>query len=190
VACTETQSRLDGTNCTPITKGKLITSKTFDHGGISYWSEFDHDRAIALHEYSPVDGTPLSHGCVRLNTAMAKKIFCASRINATTVVVKGFARPKCDWPALQEEWAGPHGDFQTAGTDIKDGDKSETARQVREARREMTSAFGKSHTPAEYRALTAADIPRCKGKGALPTPAAPAAPPAGAPTGGQQQPEK
>ncbi|HET7461541.1 MAG TPA: DUF4157 domain-containing protein [Longimicrobium sp.] len=167
VACTETQSRLDGTNCTPITKGRLITGKTYDHGGVYYWSEFDHDRAIALHKYSPVDGTPLSHGCVRLNEPMAKKIFCASRVNATKVEVRGFARPKCSDSNLQKEWLA---DFELAGTDIKDGDKSETAREVREARREMESAFGAKHTPEQYRALTAADIPRCKATATIPAP--------------------
>lgn len=172
VACTVAKSQTNNTNCTPITarNGYQIKSKVRDHKGINYWSEFVPSRAIALHEYTPVDGTPLSHGCVRLNTAMAKKIFCGSRVDQTWVQVKGFARPKCDHPALQQEWLE---DFALAGTDVKDGDDSPLAKNIRETRKEMESAFGKSHTTAQYRALTVADIPRCTGTAPLPA-AAPA----------------
>ncbi len=120
-------------------------------------------RAIALHEYSPIDGTPLSHGCVRLHTAMAKKIFCGVRQNQTWVKVLGFARPKCDNANLQAEWLG---DFRTAGMAKSDG--LTTAGEIAEARRELNAAFGRTLTVAEINKFTAADIPRCKSKAPLP----------------------
>jgi hypothetical protein len=158
--CSESKSRQADTNCTPVAR-KNVIRHVRDHGGIEFWTEIDSARAIALHEYAPVDGTPLSHGCIRLNHDMAVKIFCGAIAQKTVVNIINVARPMCDHPALQAEWAS---DFTDAGTDPlpKDG---ETRAQVLETRRELQSAFGgESHTPAEYAAMTPADIPRCKVK--------------------------
>jgi len=154
--CSPAKSRQDGTNCTPIGT-KTVIRHVRDHGGVEFWTEIDSARAVALHQYSPMDGTALSHGCVRMNHDMAVKVWCGSVAGRTTVEVKNIARPMCDHPALQREWLG---DFADAATDPlpPDGD---TRRNILETRRELTRAFGTTHTPAQYGAMTAADIPRC-----------------------------
>jgi Domain of unknown function (DUF4157) len=169
VACTVDGSHKDGSNCTPITlaNGYPVQNRVLDHSGIPFWTEFVPDRAIALHKYSPIDGTPLSHGCVRLSEAMAKKIFCGARQYKTYVKVLGFARPKCDNATLQAEWLS---DFQMAGMAKPDG--MTTADEIAEARTELNSAFGRTVKPDEFAKMTAADIPRCKSKAPLPKPAA------------------
>jgi hypothetical protein len=169
VACTVEGSHADGSNCTPITQrqGYPVKNRVLDHSGVNFWTEFVPDRAIALHEYSPIDGTPLSHGCVRLHTEMAKKIFCGVRQNQTWVKVLGFARPKCDNTTLQNEWLS---DFSTAGMAKPDG--ITTAGEIAEARKEMNAAFGRTVKPDEFAKMTAADIPRCKSSAPLPQPPA------------------
>lgn len=69
-----------------------------------YWTEFDSPRSIALHAYNTVDGTPLSHGCVRMNVDLARTIYCGSIAGRTQVEVRGFARPQCSNTNLQNEW--------------------------------------------------------------------------------------
>lgn len=69
-----------------------------------YWTEFDSPRSIALHAYNRVDGTPLSHGCVRMNVDLARTIYCGSIAGKTQVEVRGFARPQCSNTNLQNEW--------------------------------------------------------------------------------------
>ena len=170
IACTIDGSHVTGSNCTPMTqkKGYPVESRVLDHDGVAFWTEFvPSPRSIALHEYSPIDGTPLSHGCVRLHTEMAKKIFCGVRRNDTWVKVLGFARPKCDNTTLQKEWLN---DFRTAGTAKPDG--VITAGEIAETRHEMESAFGRKLKVEDYKKLTAADIPRCKSSAPLPKPAA------------------
>ena len=107
VACDTAGSRKNGSHCTPITEpaGKLIAQHLRVGAGNPFWSEFDDPRDIALHQFDPVDGTPLSHGCVRLHMDMARRIWCGVT-RKTRVHVRGFARPSCDWAALQSEWAG------------------------------------------------------------------------------------
>jgi pyrrolidone-carboxylate peptidase len=157
--CSAARSRISETNCTPVTTGAgmPVVNRVRDHGGVMFWSEIDPGRAIALHEYHPVDGRPLSHGCVRLRNPMAVKIFCGSRQNQTRVQIINLARPLCDHPQLQQEWLD---DFSKAGMDLAAAD-GETRRQIRAARRELTDAFGRRLTPDQYNALTASDIPRC-----------------------------
>lgn len=171
VACTISGSHVDGSNCTPITtrNGFLVKNRVRDHQGVEFWTEFEPDRAIALHKYSPVDGTPLSHGCVRLNEALATKIFCNVRQNKTWVQVQGFARPMCDHDALRNEWLG---DFSVGGSDLSKAD-GETQAQIRETRKELNAAFGRTLSVSEIQALTADDIPRCTRKVPLPKPAGP-----------------
>jgi hypothetical protein len=154
--CSPARSLIGDTNCTPIGP-KTVKKHVYDHSGVMYWTEIDSNRAIALHEYFPVDGTPLSHGCVRLNHDMAVKVFCGARDFATRVTIVNEARPMCNHGALQKEWEE---DFANAAIDPlpKDG---ESRRQVLETRKELEDAFGRKHTPAEYAAMTATDIPRC-----------------------------
>jgi hypothetical protein len=170
VACTVAGSHADGSNCTPITlhMGFPVRNRVLDHKGVAFWTEFVPERAIALHKYAPVDGTPLSHGCVRMNHAMAKTIFCNVRQNRTWVQVHGFARPDCDHDALRQEWLG---DFAMGGADLAKAD-GDTAAQIRETRRELNAAFGRTLTVEEIRGLTADDIPRCSAMAPLPKPAA------------------
>ena len=171
VACTVARSHADGSNCTPITlhMGFPVKSRVLDHKGVAFWTEFVPERAIALHEYKPVDGTPLSHGCVRMNHAMAKTIFCNVRQNRTWVQVHGFARPNCGHDGLRQEWLG---DFAVGGADLSKAD-GDTAAQIRETRRELNAAFGRTLTVDEIRALTADDIPRCSATAPLPKPSGP-----------------
>ncbi len=184
VACTIARSQADGSNCTPITQrnGYLVKNRVQDHKGVKLWTEFVPDRSIALHEYSPVDGTPLSHGCVRLHSDMAQKIFCNVRQNQTWVQVHGFARPKCSRSNLQAEWLS---DFAMGGLDTskQDGD---TKAEILEIRRELNAAFGRKLTVEEIRKLTAADIPRCSATAPLPKSAAPKGAGAKQSTGGSK----
>jgi hypothetical protein len=170
-ACTISGSYADGSNCTPITvqNGYLVKNRVRDHNGVEFWTEFVPDRAIALHKYSPVDGTPLSHGCVRLHEDMASKIFCNVRQNKTWVQIHGFARPKCDHAGLQDEWRG---DFSMGGADLSKAD-GETQTQILETRKELNAAFGRKLSVMEIQALTIDDIPRCTRKAPLPKAAGP-----------------
>lgn len=140
VACSVSKSRRGGTSCTPIGTRTVDYQTVETGGGVRYWTSFQAKRGIALHEYFPVDGTPLSHGCVRLHEPIAKKIFCGSRIGRTRVQVRGYARPKCDHSNLKLEWLG---DFRTASKPI-DGDKmnSREIRNIRNTRKGLRRAFG------------------------------------------------
>lgn len=171
VACTTAGSQSDGSNCTPITQrmGFPVKNRVLDHKGINFWTEFVPARAIALHEYAPIDGTPLSHGCVRLHTDMAKKLFSNVRQDQTWVQVQGFARPQCSNATLQKEWLQ---DFATGGRDLSQADGDDKA-NIQETRKELNAAFGRTLTPDEMNKLTAADIPRCSGTAPLPKPATP-----------------
>jgi len=92
------QKKARGSCCTPI-GDFAIQSKEKEHavegGTIPFWMYFYSTRGIALHEYRPVDGTPLSHGCVRLDSANAEMLFKHSRVGDTKVKVSGNATPAC-----------------------------------------------------------------------------------------------
>jgi hypothetical protein len=160
-SCPTARSRQEGSHCTPVTlaAGYPVRNRVIDHKGIAWWTEFVPERGIALHQFSPVTGEALSHGCVRLGASIAKRIFCGVRRNRTFVQVHGFARPSCADPDVRNEWAG---DFATGGTDLSlfDGDRDMQA-SIREARRAIDTAFGRHLTVEEIRALTPDDIPRC-----------------------------
>jgi pyrrolidone-carboxylate peptidase len=119
VVCDRSRSRTTGSNCTPITNGAeySITDRHLQHNGWNYWNTFVPGRGIALHEYPVVDGTPLSHGCVRLPIDTARHIFCGARQNATKVEVRGYARPDCKHPQLKEEWRKDIGNATLPGSD-------------------------------------------------------------------------
>jgi hypothetical protein len=70
-------------------------------GGVRLWTQFHNARSIALHEYRPVDGTPLSHGCVRLNRSTAQTIFDGAVTGVTRVTVRNLAAPRCNHTTLQ-----------------------------------------------------------------------------------------
>jgi hypothetical protein len=166
VAATIAGSQRDGSNCTPITQrmGFPVKNRVLDHKGINFWTEFVPARAIALHEYAPIDGTPLSHGCVRLHTDMAKKIFSNVHQDQTWVQVQGFARPQCSNAKLQTEWLE---DFATGGRDLSKADGDDRA-NIQETRKELNAALGRTLTPEELNKFTAADIPRCSASAPLP----------------------
>jgi hypothetical protein len=152
-ACSEARSVQKDNNCTPVGDFIVTTKIPKTGGGIEFWTQFHDLKQVALHKYSPVDGTPLSHGCVRLHEPMAKAIFAGAREGRTRVKVKGLAKPKCEDTTLQNEWDG---DFALAGSKPPDGTminrdtgkrytKKEIARErhnITEARSEMKSALG------------------------------------------------
>jgi len=92
------QKRSRGSCCTPV-GNFVIQSKEREHavegGTIPFWMFFYQTRGIAIHEYSPVDGTPLSHGCVRLDSVNAEMLFNYSHAGVTRVTVSGAATPAC-----------------------------------------------------------------------------------------------
>jgi pyrrolidone-carboxylate peptidase len=133
-ACSEKESTQSGSNCTPVGKHPVAFKIPRPNSGVEWWTEFYNSRDIALHTYSRVDGTPLSHGCVRLHEPMAKKIYhgviaTGASAKRTQVEVKGLARPRCNWPALQTEWAG---DLRTAGSEVDDGEPTNVQQQQRD----------------------------------------------------------
>jgi len=117
-ACTPARSVQVGNNCTPIGTFTVTTKVPKTSGDIEFWTQFHDAKEVALHAYSPVNGTPLSHGCVRLHKSFAKTIFDGARERVTKVIVEGQARPKCEDAPLQHEWEG---DFLSAGSKPPDG---------------------------------------------------------------------
>jgi hypothetical protein len=143
-------TREEDSNWTP--NGWHVVYRKVDRHGkakIPWWMEFN-TRAIALHEYHPVDGTPLSHGCVRLNASFAKKIYPAVVEHATRVLVHGTPRPRCNHGTLQSEWAD---DF--SGAAKPDGDS--------ELIKHMEKALGKGKKFDE--AMKKKVIPNCPSRG-------------------------
>lgn len=174
VAASVTESRRNGSNCTPITAGAgyPITDRYRSYNGWRFWSTFVPARGIGLHQHHTVTGTPLSHGCVRLHEETAQKIFCGAQQNRTRVEVRGFARPDCDEPELQAEWRK---DFESAGAQVSDGESPairDIIRQNRqESRRILRESYGRELTDAEIAAGSTGSlaIPRCRSRGANPT---------------------
>lgn len=136
-ACSEKESKQNGSNCTPVGEHTVYAKYPKTAAGVEFWTEFN-SRSIALHDYDPlVDGTPLSHGCVRLRTPTAKMIYKGAVKNRTKVEVKGLARPRCNWPALQAEWSG---DLRKAGSEVDDGEPPKVqARQQRSINRQRAT---------------------------------------------------
>jgi pyrrolidone-carboxylate peptidase len=171
VTCSVSGSRVTGTNCTPITTGDgyAISDRYLNYNGWRFWNTFVGYRGIALHQHHTVTGEPLSHGCVRMNEAMARRIFCGSRQNRTRVQVRGFARPECSSAQLQAEWLS---DVQYAQLPT-DGESSSVVRGIRETRSALGTAFGTSTDPelnSTLRGINATNIlshiPRCASRAA------------------------
>ncbi len=178
IGATAEESREGGSNWTPITErsGYRVQSREEDHRGIAYWTEFHSGRSIALHSWPRLNGSPLSHGCVRLRTDFARRIYCGAREGHTWVQVRGFARPRCDSPAVIAEWRG---DYRHAQTHL-DGEETdpEAIRYNRVVYRFMEQAYGEEGETLDRRirevdpssdASVAAAIPRCRNSGAHPT---------------------
>jgi len=180
-ACSATRSNQVGNNCTPV--GTFTVTKKIGSGPIPFWTQFHDAKSVALHQYSPVNGEPLSHGCVRLHSATAERIYKGSVPGYTKVIVEGLARPKCADTVLQKEWKG---DFDLAGSKPDDGEtiqaasvkklskqeikarQDESRSQIREERRALKSALdvgdaGLDAEIADVKSGTTAEskIPRC-----------------------------
>ena len=72
-ACSEARSVQKDNNCTPVGDFIVTTKIPKTGGGIEFWTQFHDLKQVALHKYSPVDGTPLSPGCVRLHEGTSYK---------------------------------------------------------------------------------------------------------------------
>jgi hypothetical protein len=133
--CSAAGSRVGGTNCTPVGTFKVTKKIPKTASGVELWTQFVDSRSIALHDYDPlVDGTPLSHGCVRLHQPMAQKIFDGAVVGKTRVRVRNLAQPRCNHPMLQAEWMR---DFDTAGTTPPDGERVDPVTGQRRTREEL-----------------------------------------------------
>ncbi|MBL7745890.1 MAG: DUF4157 domain-containing protein [Chitinophagaceae bacterium] len=143
-ACDAATSNVTDTNCTPITSGAapVISERKLSHNGWLFWNTFVPHRGIALHQHDKVTGEPLSHGCVRMEEATAKKIFCGARRNQTQVRVQGFARPYCASPNLQAEWLDDIGTAQTPTPGLA----ADVVAGIREVRKTLRSSFGVNDT--------------------------------------------
>lgn len=150
-ACTQAGSTVSGSNCTPVGVHTVDAKIEVTGGGVEMWTQFHSGRSIALHKYRPVDGTPLSHGCVRLDEAVARRIYCGSRVGRTRVEVRGLARPMCSNDNLVAEWAG---DLATAAQP-PDGEPPRTQRSIRDTRRMLRGAMGIDDTELDSRIATA-----------------------------------
>ena len=86
-------------NCTPtdtFTVGKRgdVSYKNSKGDAMSWYVEFERNRAIGIHNSQPVTGAPASHGCVRTSAEMAKHINQRVIPGITKVVVSGKAPTK------------------------------------------------------------------------------------------------
>lgn len=93
--CDPPLNAVNGSNCTPDGTFTVDNKYRRTGGGLNYFVSFVAARSIGLHEYDPVNGTPLSHGCVRLHTADAITIYNGAVPQTTQVSVTGTAVPNC-----------------------------------------------------------------------------------------------
>jgi hypothetical protein len=145
------QTNVTDSNWTPDgTRTVELKHAVHPKSGIRWWTQFNGARGIALHEYAPVDGTPLSHGCVRLHAAFAERLYNGARKGHTVVKVTGTPRPRCDHSTLFAAWQG---DFSDARAD--DGDAAT------DIRNHLRLAYGGVNDAELTRRIAARDIPRC-----------------------------
>jgi hypothetical protein len=98
-ACDPPKNSVNGSNCTP--DGTFtVDNKYMTTGHLNFFVSFVPGRQIGLHEYSPVNGTPLSHGCVRLHRADAATVYNGTVAGSTIVNVRGVAVPNCPRPGV------------------------------------------------------------------------------------------
>jgi hypothetical protein len=147
-ACSAANSTQVGSNCTPIGSWVVTAKHAHNPPLPDWWTQFHDAKGVALHEYRPVDGTPLSHGCVRLDEDTARTIFDGAEERKTKVVVTGTAQPRCDHANLQKEWEK---DFRDAGAKPPDGEAlklytkdelEQLRRHTAETRGDLRSALG------------------------------------------------
>jgi hypothetical protein len=75
-------------------------SKKFDNAPMPFAQRID-DYGIAMHGGEPVPGYPASHGCIRLPTKFAAKLFAATEVG-TPVYIGGYP-PYFDAEAAREK---------------------------------------------------------------------------------------
>jgi len=63
-------------------------SKKYDNANMPYMQRID-DYGIAMHGGQPLPGYPASHGCIRLPTKFAAKLFAATEMG-TPVIIGGY----------------------------------------------------------------------------------------------------
>jgi hypothetical protein len=178
--CSAARSTQRDNNCTPVGTFRVTYQIPKTAGGVELWTQFHDAKSVALHDYDPnVNGTPLSHGCVRLHRPFAETIYRGARIGVTRVTVQNMARPNCTNTELIAEWED---DFYNAGRQPPDGTQinpltnqrytqAEIARErrhIQETRSEMRSALGVDNAGLDAAlaatqggAAVAARIPRC-----------------------------
>lgn len=98
--CDPPNNEVNGSNCTPSAGSPYRVDNKYPRtgAGLNYFVSFLPGREIGLHEYSPVDGTPISHGCVRLHRADAMTVYNGTVPGTTRVQVSGVAVPTCPRP--------------------------------------------------------------------------------------------
>jgi hypothetical protein len=69
-------------------KNRDYRSKKFDNAPMPYAQRID-EYGIALHGGEPIPGYPASHGCIRLPTKFAAKLFAATEVG-TPVYIGGY----------------------------------------------------------------------------------------------------
>ena len=69
-------------------KDRDYRSKKFDNAPMPFAQRID-DYGIALHGGEPIPGYPASHGCIRLPTKFAAKLFAATEVG-TPVYIGGY----------------------------------------------------------------------------------------------------
>jgi hypothetical protein len=70
-----------------LERHEMYRSKKYDNAAMPYMQRID-DYGIAMHG-GPLPGYPASHGCIRLPTKFAAKLFAATDVG-TTVLVGGY----------------------------------------------------------------------------------------------------
>jgi len=76
-----------------LAKSRTYRSKKFDNAPMHYAQRID-DYGIAMHGGEPIPGHPASHGCIRLPTKFAAKLFETTGIG--TEVYVGGSPPSLD----------------------------------------------------------------------------------------------
>lgn len=71
-----------------LERHQAYRSKKYDNANMPYMQRID-DYGIAMHGGQPLPGYPASHGCIRLPTKFAAKLFAATEVG-TPVYVGGY----------------------------------------------------------------------------------------------------
>ena len=71
-----------------LERHQAYRSKKYDNANMPYMQRID-DYGIAMHGGQPLPGYPASHGCIRLPTKFAAKLFAATELG-TQVIVGGY----------------------------------------------------------------------------------------------------